>query len=253
MQGRSKIQITSTGAGASNQSTSQDKDFFGGGLVGYNLADGVSVEAEGVYSRNNLTYSPANAVYGIGGATRTYGGLGNLKFSLPFTPTYTVPLGFMTLPIGIKPYIAGGIGYGNVQFSGRNNATSYYEDQNGFIWQGKAGVEFRTGNHFGLDIGYRYPPVTRIPLSRIFQQHQLYRTDAISRPSCDGGNKVLLLKSARQKKAQRLPQSAEHQAAGLSRQRRPGPPTSLVGHRTPWRGEASAPSIFLRGGCRGSA
>ena len=82
--------------------------------------------------------------------------MGNLRFSLPFTPTYTVPLGFMSLPIGIKPYIAGGIGYGNIQFSGRNGVVSYYDNQDGFIWQGKAGVEFRTGSHFGLDIGYRY-------------------------------------------------------------------------------------------------
>jgi opacity protein-like surface antigen len=156
IQGRTKIQISATGLGSSSQSAAQTKDFFGGGLVGYNLADGVSVEAEGLYSRNNLYYSPGNAVFGAGGATRTYGGLGNLKFSLPVTPTYTVPLGAMSVPIGIKPYIAGGIGYGDIQFSGHNGIVSYDEGQDGFIWQAKAGVEFRTGNHFGLDIAYRY-------------------------------------------------------------------------------------------------
>ena len=155
-QGRTKIDIAATGLGTSQQSASQDSEFFGGGLVGYKLAEGVSIEAEGIYSRDHLSYGPTNAVFGTGGATRTYGGLGNLRFSLPFTPTYVVPLGAHAFPIGVKPYIAGGIGYGNIEFSGQNSAFSYRDSQDGFIWQGKAGLEIRTGPHVALDVGYRY-------------------------------------------------------------------------------------------------
>ena len=67
VQGRTKIKIEATGLGSSAQSASQNDKAFGGGLVGYKLADGVAIEGEGIYTRNNLTYSPTNAVFGVGG------------------------------------------------------------------------------------------------------------------------------------------------------------------------------------------
>ena len=156
VQGRTKINIEATGLGSSSQSASQDTQAFAGALAGYRLAPGVAVEAEGVYSRDHLSYSPSNAVFGIGGATRTYGGLGNLKLSLPNPPSFTAPLGPYALPIAISPYISPGAGYGNVQYTGRNGAFSYDDDQDGFIWQAKAGVEISTGRHVAFDIAYRY-------------------------------------------------------------------------------------------------
>lgn len=156
IQGRTKIDITASGLGQSSQSAAQDTKAFGGALVGYKLAEPVAVEVEGVYSRNNLSYTPNNAVFGIGGATRTYGGLANLRFSLPVTPTYTVPFGAHPIAIGISPYIAPGAGYGNIQYTGRNGVFSYSDNQDGFIWQAKAGVELRAGDHVALDIAYRY-------------------------------------------------------------------------------------------------
>ncbi len=148
VQGRTKIGIEATGLGASAQSTSQDDDFLGGGLVGYSPMPGVSIEGEGLYYRDRLAYAPTNAVFGTGGATRTYGGLGNLKFSLPFTP--------QVMSFGLNPYIAAGIGYGNVQYTGRDGATSYRDDADGFIWQGKAGLDIKLYRNIGLDLAYRY-------------------------------------------------------------------------------------------------
>ena len=155
-QGRTKTDIAATGLGSLEQSASQDSEFFGGGLIGYDLAPAVSIEAEGIYSRDHLSFGSNNPVLGSGGATRTYGGLGNLRFSLPFTPTYTVNMMSHSIPIGFKPYIAGGIGRGNIELSGQNGAFSYRDSQDGFIWQGKAGLEIRTGGHIALDVGYRY-------------------------------------------------------------------------------------------------
>jgi opacity protein-like surface antigen len=155
-QGRTKINIAATGLGQSSQSAAQDTKAFGGALAGYKLVEGVAVEAEGFYSRNNLAYTPNNAVFGAGGATRTYGGLANLRLSLPFTPTYNLALAGHTIPIGVTPYIAPGIGYGRIQFTGTNGIYGYDDRQSGFIWQAKAGLEVRTGQHIAFDIAYRY-------------------------------------------------------------------------------------------------
>ena len=155
-QGRTKIGIEASGLGASSQSAGQTTQAFGGALAGYKLAPGVAIEGEGVYTRNNLYYSPTNAVFGTGGATRTYGGLANLRLSLPFTPTYKLPLGQHSLAIGIEPYISPGVGYGEVQYTGRNGVFSYDDNQGGLLWQAKAGIEIQTGRHLAFDIAYRY-------------------------------------------------------------------------------------------------
>ena len=155
-QGRVKIGVAATGLGSSAQSAAQTTQAFGGGLAGYKLAPGVAIEGEGVYTRNNLYYAPSNAVFGTGGAVRTYGGLANLRLSLPFTPTYNVPLGPHSLAIGLEPYISPGVGYGDVQYTGRNGVFDYKDDQGGLIWQAKAGLEIHTGRHLAFDIAYRY-------------------------------------------------------------------------------------------------
>ena len=148
VQGRTETGIEATGLGASEQSAKQDDDFLGGALVGFSPVPGVSIEGEGLYTRDHMAYGPTNAVFGTGGATRTYGGLGNLKFSLPFTP--------QVMSFGLNPYIAGGIGYGNVEYTGRNGAFSYRDDADGFIWQGKAGLDIKVYRNIGLDLAYRY-------------------------------------------------------------------------------------------------
>ena len=155
-EGRTKINIEGTGLGSSYQSASQNTKAFGGGIAGYRLAPGVAIEGEGVYTRNNLAFAPTNAVFGVGGATRTYGGLANLRLSLPFIPSYTLPLGPHSFAIGVEPYISPGVGYGDVQFTGQNGIFDYKDDQGGLIWQAKAGVEIHTGSHLAFDIAYRY-------------------------------------------------------------------------------------------------
>ena len=157
VEGRTRIDIAATGLGSSEQSATHTNDnAFGGALIGYAPVQGVAVEGEGFYARDNLYYTPNNPVFGIGGAARLYGGVGSLRLSLPFTPTFTVPLGAHSFPIGIEPYVAPGVGRGNIEYTGRNGAYSYEADRDGFIWQAKAGVEIKLANHFGVDIAYRY-------------------------------------------------------------------------------------------------
>jgi outer membrane protein W len=147
VEGRTKAQVSAYGLGATSQSASQSDDLFAGGLVGYKLTDMISIEGEGIYTRNHQAFV-GDPTLGSGGATRTYGGLANVKIGVPYVTHF--------MGLSIKPYVAGGVGYGQVQYTGQNGAFSYVDQQNGFLWQGKAGVEIETGYHIGLDIAYRY-------------------------------------------------------------------------------------------------
>ncbi|MHB8283169.1 MAG: outer membrane beta-barrel protein [Caulobacteraceae bacterium] len=147
-QGRTKNQIAGNGLGTSAQSASLDSDVLGGALVGYSLTDMISVEAEGLWTREHLSYASNNPLFGQGGAARTYGGLMNAKIGIPYTAHFML--------FGVTPYVAGGIGYGNIQYTGRNGNFTYADDNNGFMWQGKAGLEIKAGKHIAFDLAYRY-------------------------------------------------------------------------------------------------
>ncbi len=140
--------VAATGLGTSKGSARFQDDFFGGALAGYTLVKGVSMEAEGVYARTHYNFASTEPEFGTAGAIRTYGGLGNLKLSLPLTTHFT--------RFGIQPYVAGGIGYGKVEYNGINGAFAYQSQESGFMWQGKAGVEVDMGRHLALDVAYRY-------------------------------------------------------------------------------------------------
>ena len=142
--------IAAVGLGTSKGTAKFKDDILGGALAGYTLVKGVALEAEGVYARTHYTSEGVGPEpeFGTGGAIRTYGGLGNLKLSLPITTHFS--------RFGIQPYVAGGIGFGKVEYNGLNGAFAYTDDESGFMWQGKAGVEVDMGRHVALDLGYRY-------------------------------------------------------------------------------------------------
>jgi opacity protein-like surface antigen len=117
--------------------------WFGSALVGHKLAPGLSVEAEGVYFSGNFNHA-TEVAQGVAGDSRTYGGFGNVRFSVP----YDYKIGRFAL----VPYVAGGIGYGDI----RTHLTTLVTDQSNFMWQGKAGIEIKTGTPVSFDLGYRY-------------------------------------------------------------------------------------------------
>jgi opacity protein-like surface antigen len=117
--------------------------WFGSALVGHKLAPGLSVEAEGIYMTGNfhpVTYATGT----VGGDSRTYGGFGNVRFAIPYD--------YKISRFALVPYVAGGIGYGDI----RTNLTNLSTDQSGYMWQGKAGIEIKTGTPVSFDLGYRY-------------------------------------------------------------------------------------------------
>ena len=147
-QGRTKVDIAANGLGTSDQSSSLQYNAFGDALAGYKITKNISIEAEGLYTRNRYADVPNNAVFGDGGAVRTYGGLGNVKVTLPYT--------MQVRQFGITPYLSAGVGYGEVRYTGVNGAFAYQSHEGGFLYQGKAGLEIKTGEHLAFDVGYRY-------------------------------------------------------------------------------------------------
>jgi len=118
---------------------------FGSATFGKRVAPGLALELEGVYLSNN--YNRATEItQGTGGSSRTYGGLANVRFSLPYdyhiTPRFSV-----------VPYIAAGAGYGDVHY---RTTAPIDADQGGLMWQAKTGIEVKTGTPISFDFGYRY-------------------------------------------------------------------------------------------------
>ena len=71
-----------------------------------------------------------------------------MKFFIPYTPRF--------YGVTITPFVAGGIGFGKVEYRGVGDGFSYRNNESGFMYQGKAGLELKTGTHLAFDVAYRY-------------------------------------------------------------------------------------------------
>jgi opacity protein-like surface antigen len=120
---------------------------FGSALVGHNLTPALAIELEGVYARNHEDSVPLSDFIGAptSGSLETYGALANVKLRIPYTYSYR---GF-----GVTPYVGVGAGYGVSQYRLSDGLNA---QDNGLIWQGKAGLEIKTGTPVSFDVGYRY-------------------------------------------------------------------------------------------------
>ena len=119
--------------------------YFGGAIFGKRIAPGLALELEGIYLNNH--YDRATELFqGTSGSSRTFGGLGNVRLSLPYD--YHVYRNF-----AVVPYVAGGIGYGGTRYQ---TSAPLDASQGGFLYQAKAGLEIKTGTPISFDFGYRY-------------------------------------------------------------------------------------------------
>jgi opacity protein-like surface antigen len=118
---------------------------YGDALVGYSLTPVLAIEGEGLYTQER--FIKRGGLRNL--QMQTYGGLVNLKASVPVLPH----LG----RFGFVPYAALGVGYGDVGYS---KATFPYASgsltHSGLLAQGRGGVEITTGTPISIDIGYRY-------------------------------------------------------------------------------------------------
>ena len=119
--------------------------YFGSGVFGKRVAPGLAFEVEGIYLNNHYDRETEDA-QGTSGRTRTYGGLANIRLSVPYD--YHVYRNF-----AVVPYVAAGAGYGQVRY---DTSAPFHDSQSGFLWQAKAGLEIKTGTPVSFDFGYRY-------------------------------------------------------------------------------------------------
>lgn len=149
-QGRTFAHVDVGGTPGSSSDSLKD-DVFGSLEYGHRLAPGLAIEVEGVYARTHedgAGLAVPLTTYNVS-TFKTYGGLANLKLSVPQVDRY--------MPFGVTPYIAGGAGYGDVEYGGVNSSGGGFNaDRAGFMWQGKAGLEVKMNPRLTWDIGYRY-------------------------------------------------------------------------------------------------
>ena len=140
---------SAAGEGTNKGSGHFQAGYFGGAIFGHKLAPGISAELEGVYFKNRYDVA-TEFTQQDAGHSRTYGGLANLKFSLPYD--YHV-----TPRFAVVPYVAVGAGYGQTAYKTGYDGQTFLDDgQSGLLWQAKTGVELKTGTPVSFDFGYRY-------------------------------------------------------------------------------------------------
>ncbi|MGC1303821.1 MAG: hypothetical protein WA840_15755 [Caulobacteraceae bacterium] len=119
--------------------------YFGSATFGKRVAPGLSFELEGVYFNNHYNRA-TELTQDTAGSSRTYGGLANVRLSLPYD--YHV-----YRQIALVPYIGVGAGYGNTHY---RTSAPLDDSQSGLLWQAKTGLEIKTGTPISFDVGYRY-------------------------------------------------------------------------------------------------
>ena len=148
-QGATTEYNSAQGEGSNNGSGHFQPGYFGGAIFGHRLAPGFAVELEGVYFKNRYD-TTTEFTQQAAGHSQTYGGLANLRFSLPYD--YHVTRSF-----AVAPYVAAGAGYGETSYKTGYDGTTFLNDsQSGLLWQAKAGLEIKTGTPISFDLGYRY-------------------------------------------------------------------------------------------------
>ena len=148
-QGATTEYNSAQGVGSNNGSGHFQAGYFGGAIFGHRLAPGFAVELEGVYFKNRYTTETEFFQHNTG-HSQTYGGLANLRFSLPYDY-------HLTRSFAIVPYVAAGAGYGETSYKTCFTGPTFLAaGQSGLLWQAKAGLEIKTGTPISIDLGYRY-------------------------------------------------------------------------------------------------
>jgi opacity protein-like surface antigen len=141
-----KVKLSGTvDDGSGPQSGSADlklkKGWLLSGVVGRNLGAGVSIEGEGLVSRNKVR------AIDLGDGTSAFGGYRVTTAGVLANVVYTVPTG-----MGVAPYVGAGIGWGDSSL----DKDAQYDDVTGTIWQVKAGAKVALSPKASVNVGVRY-------------------------------------------------------------------------------------------------
>lgn len=121
--------------------------------VGHSLHYGFAVEVEGLYTNNDVSTNLIDTAVGAPAkaSTQAYGGLVDLMWAV----AHWGP---------VVPYVGVGVGYGGVTYD--LYGASF--DDNGLMWQAKAGLSYPVSRKVSLDLGYRYLSASPYNLSGSF-------------------------------------------------------------------------------------
>lgn len=129
--------------GSASYDLDLDPGFFISAAAGAAMPTGFALEGEVVYFTNDGDTQEIEDLTGesVEASAETLGLLVNANYRFATSGT-------------IQPYVGAGVGYGKVEYDVDELGGS--DDDNGFMWQLKAGVTFAMANSTTWDIGYRY-------------------------------------------------------------------------------------------------
>lgn len=152
--------------GFSDVENEYDTGFFVSGAVGTSLTEwtgmaGLRGEIEFGYLESEIdSHTLDGAVTFDGGdafgETSAFFGLASLY--------YDIPLGTRV----VKPFIGGGIGFGQVEFEGHGVTASGVvmdDEDTGFAFHGTAGANIEIADNVSAEVGYRYFEITDVELT----------------------------------------------------------------------------------------
>ena len=147
-----RVALPASGLGPAYGRSGFKTGYVGIGSVGYGFGNGLRLEVEGNYRRND--YGRGNAGLATSGRQETYGAMANALFDLDVGSPY------------VYPYVGAGVGYARINqrvgfvlppYVGRID-----ESDNGFAYQAIAGLSFPIPPVVGLSLvaEYRYYAIT---------------------------------------------------------------------------------------------
>ncbi len=144
--GTTHISAAVSGTGSAKGDFNPDSGLFTSVAAGESFKNGLAMELEGVYARNDINTSSLDTGGAPAHASLTaYGALANVIYAVG--------------RIGpVVPYVGAGLGYGGVRYDLYGSGVT----DNGMMWQLRAGVSYPMTSKVSLDLGYRYLDTPRL-------------------------------------------------------------------------------------------
>jgi len=131
--GNTHISLAESGVGSGRGDFNPKAGVFASVAAGKSYRNGLAAEVEGIYTRNDID------AQGLGATVTAYGVLANLMYAVGRVGP-------------IVPYVGAGAGFGGVRYS----LPGASKDDNGLMWQVRAGASVPVTPKVSLDFGYRY-------------------------------------------------------------------------------------------------
>ena len=135
--GNTKVSI----AGVGSENVDLDTGFFAALAGGHSMANGLALETEVLYLKNDLKTGSLDTLIGVPlkASSSTVGGMLNAQYAV-------APVGPLVANVGA------GIGFGQVEYKLLGESST----GTGFMWQAMAGLSYPVSPQVSWDLKYRY-------------------------------------------------------------------------------------------------